>query len=143
VLGAAVLALLLPPPVPAASQEPPISVRSCTILAYSPSSPNQLFYLQSGPPSQSNRTYTDGLKISYVNTSNKVVSRVGFRVTYRGHTERVIDAGTFSPGVTITHTFGSEFSGQPYFGAQPEVCRVAGVRFRDGTVWRAPSPAAP
>ena len=110
------------------------------MIAYSASSKNQFFYLQSGPPSQSNRNYTDGLKISYVNTSNKVASRVGFRVTYGGQSERIIDAGTFSPGAVITHTFG-EFSGKPYLGSQPSDCRPIGVRFQDGSIWRASSVA--
>jgi hypothetical protein len=124
------------------AQQSPITVKSCTLLAYSASSPHEFFYLQSGPPSQSNRSYTDGLKISYVNTSTKVISRVGFRVIYRGKSERVIDAGTISPGITITKTLG-DFSGQPYLGATPDVCVPVGVRFQDGTVWRASSTPAP
>ena len=98
-LAASVAAALLAAAPPSANaQSTPITVRSCTILSYSASSPHEFFYLQSGPPSQSNRTYTDGLKITYVNTSNKVISRVGFQVTYGMHSERVIDAGTISPG---------------------------------------------
>jgi len=126
----------------ARAQQSPITVKSCTILAYSASSPHEFFYLQSGPPSQSNRSYTDGLKISYVNVTTKVISRVGFRVTYRGKSERVIDTGTISPGVTITKTLG-DFSGQPYLGSQPDVCAPVGVRYQDGTVWRAASTPAP
>jgi hypothetical protein len=128
---------------PVAQTSIPISVRSCTVLAYSASSPNQLFYIQTGPPSQSNRTYSDGLKISYVNVSSKVIARVGFRVTYGGKSERVIDAGTISPGVTIDRTFGDDFSGGPYFGPQPSECRVLGVRYKDGTVWRNTATPAP
>jgi hypothetical protein len=137
------LALAVAAPLCARAQQSPISVRGCTILSYSASSPNQLFYIQSGPPSQSNRTYSDGLKLSYVNTSAKVASRVAFSVRYGGQTERVIDTGTISPGVTITKTFGDQFSGRAYLGATPEICRAVAVRYADGTVWRESSTPAP
>jgi hypothetical protein len=143
-LAASVAAALLAAAPPSANaQSTPITVRSCTILSYSASSPHEFFYLQSGPPSQSNRTYTDGLKITYVNTSNKVISRVGFQVTYGMHSERVIDAGTISPGAVIERTFGDDFSGGPYLGSTPSECRVRGVRYKDGTVWRNPATPAP
>ena len=48
-------ALLGAAPRGASAQSTPITVRSCTILSYSASSPHEFFYLQSGPPSQSNR----------------------------------------------------------------------------------------
>jgi|SRR5579872_1172687 len=82
--------------------------------------------------------YTDGLRIQYVNRSNKTANRVLFLVDYRGDRERVVDAGTFSPNVTIDHTFG-QFTGDAYLGPKPNVCRAVAVRFVDGTFWRASS----
>jgi hypothetical protein len=80
--------------------------------------------------------YTDGLHIAYVNKSRLTASRVVFSVNYRGDVEHVVDAGTFSPGVTIDHTFG-QFTGLAFLGQRPNSCRVAAVRFTDGTAWRA------
>jgi hypothetical protein len=71
-----------------------------------------------------------------VNHTTKVADRVAFAVNYRGDAERVVDTGTFSPGVTIDHQFG-QFTGLAYLGTQPNSCRVAAIRFSDGTVWRA------
>ncbi len=64
------------------------------------------------------------------------IDRVVFVVNYRGDKEHVVDAGTFSPGVTINHQFG-DFEGDAYIGAKPNSCRVAAVRFTNGTAWRA------
>jgi hypothetical protein len=130
------------PPSVAEAQSAPVSVRTCTVLAYAPSSKNEFFYLQSGPPSQVNRAYSDGLHLAYVNTSRKVMTRVGFRVTYGGATQRVIDTGTISPGVTIDKTFG-EFSGQAYLGSLQPTCTPIGARFKDGSVWRASATPSP
>ncbi len=141
-LAALAATCLAGPPSVARAQTPPVSVRTCTVLAYAPSSKNEFFYLQSGPPSQSNRAYADGLHLAYVNTSRKMMSRVGFRVTYGGHAERIVDTGTVSPGVTIDKTFG-EFSGQPYLGSLQPTCTPIGARFKDGSVWRASATPSP
>jgi hypothetical protein len=49
----------------------------------------------------------------------------------------VVDAGTFSPGVTIDHTFADVFSGYAYIGPKPNSCTVRVVRFKDGSTWHA------
>jgi hypothetical protein len=94
----------------------PIKVQSCSVLQYQPS---QLAYRSrywydygfAGPFVPAGSPYTDGIAISFVNTSQAVVDRVVFGVNYRGDFERIIDAGTFSPNVTINHTFADVFSG--------------------------------
>jgi hypothetical protein len=79
--------------------------------------------------------YTDGLRIVYVNHGPLPANRVAFLVNYRGDVQHVIDVGTFSPGVAIDHSFG-QFTGDVWQGDKPNVCRVAAVRFADGSVWR-------
>jgi hypothetical protein len=79
---------------------------------------------------------TDGIQINYVNTSNKTADRVAFQVNYRGDIQHIVDLGTFSPGATISHTFGN-YAGDAYIGPTPNSCRVRAVRFTDGTVWHA------
>lgn len=80
---------------------------------------------------------TDGIRINYKNTSRKVADRVAFGVDYRGQRDVIVDSGTFSPGISIDHTFG-EFSGLAYLGNRPNSCRVLSIRYKDGTIFRAP-----
>ena len=133
-LGAA-FALLLAP-ISAQAQQAPISVRSCTVQQYQFATRRQFWYWETGP-GRYGSVYTDGLKISYVNTSPKVANRVAFLVNYRGDVQHVIDVGTFSPGAGIEHSFG-EFSGLAHLGPKPNVCKPIAVRFADGSVWHAP-----
>jgi hypothetical protein len=122
---------------------PPVTIKSCTVLQYSPARPGYRRYYWydygfAGPLVPYGSPYTDGLSISYVNTADKVADRVVFGVNYRGDFERVIDAGTFSPNVTIDHTFADLFSGYAYLGPKPNACTVRVVRFKDGSTWHAP-----
>jgi len=135
-LGAA-CALLLAPAAAHAQPSSPIPIQSCSVeqYAYEPQQHGTWFWYWRNPPSAYG-LYTDGVNISYVNNTNKVASRVAFPVNYRGDVERVIDAGTFSPGATITHSFG-QIAGDAFLGSNPNVCRAIAVRFQDGSVWRA------
>jgi hypothetical protein len=121
---------------PAAAQtsSSPIHVSSCTVLQAVRAPRPFFWYPWAVSP---NAPWTDGLKISYVNTSHLTADRVLFLVNYRGDKERVIDAGTFSPNVTINHEFG-QFTGDAYLGPRPNTCRVGVVRFSNGTVWQMP-----
>ncbi|HTW85563.1 MAG TPA: hypothetical protein VMD91_15945 [Candidatus Sulfotelmatobacter sp.] len=113
----------------------PIAVTSCTVLQYQPVRAHPFWNPWFVPPNGS--PYTDGLQITYVNRSSQPATRVAFLVNYRGAVEHVVDEGTFSPGVSITHTFG-QFNGYAYLGPRPNVCRPVAVRFADGSIWRAP-----
>jgi hypothetical protein len=110
----------------------PIQITRCTILRWVPAGRRPFWY----GPYPYGAPVTDGISISYVNRSEKVADRIVFEVDYRGERERIIDAGTFSPNVTIEHTFGN-FTGQAYLGPTPNYCRAVVVRYKDGTVWRA------
>lgn len=125
----------------------PIKVQSCSVLQYQPPRPayrSRYWYDYgfAGPFVPAGSPYTDGIAISFVNTSSAVVDRVVFGVNYRGDFERVIDAGTFSPNVTINHTFADVFSGYAYLGPKPNSCAARVVRFKDGSIWRAPGVGA-
>jgi hypothetical protein len=141
---AALAALVLAGSAPAGAQNgAPIEIRKCSILQYQPSSAAFRRYYWydygfAGPPVPQGSPFTDGLTISYVNTSSKVADRIVFGVNYRGDFERVVDAGTFSPNVTIDHTFADVFSGYAFIGPKPNACTVRVVRFKDGSTWRAP-----
>jgi hypothetical protein len=110
------------------------------VLQYVPTGPYP-FWRPFGPyPNRS--LYTDGLRIAFINRGPQVASRVAFLVNYRGDVQHVIDAGTFSPNVTIDHTFADVFSGYAYIGSKPNACTVRVVRFSDGSTWRAPGVGA-
>ena len=57
------------------------------------------------------------------------LSSVAFNVTEDGKTSTIVDRGTFSPGVEISHTFQGEMYG---YDAS---CKVASVLFADGSAW--------
>jgi hypothetical protein len=96
---------------------------------------------------------SSGMAIEFVNESNKTADLVNFAVDSNGQRFVIRDVGTFSPGISISHTYRTG-QGQSFVLPQfipPNVrCHVASVRFVDGTVWRpgqatiaAPAPAPP
>ena len=133
-IAAAVGFALAVAPIAASAQTKPIAITSCQVLQYERTPGRPYWYPWSAGPFGS--IYTDSVDIAYVNKTSQTISRVAFTVNYRGDIEHVVDAGTFSPGVTINHTFG-QFTGLAYLGSRPNSCRVAAVRFTDGTEWDA------
>ncbi len=67
--------------------------------------------------------------ISFVNTGSESISSVSFAVNEDGKTRTILDRGTFSPGVAISH----------YWRGDRELddvsCSVNAVLFADGTSW--------
>ena len=47
----------------------------------------------------------------------------------------VFDAGSFSQGARISHTFG-QYTGDAFLGARPNSCQAVAVRFADGSAWQ-------
>jgi hypothetical protein len=135
-IAAALSLTLAAAPVAASAQtsSAPITITSCRVQQYQGVQNRRFWYPWSSRPYGS--IYTDGLEISYVNQSPLTASRVVFSVNYRGDIEHVVDAGTFSSGVSIDHTFG-QFTGLAFLGTRPNSCRVAAVRYTNGTAWRA------
>ena len=76
------------------------------------------------------------LKIRFVNNGSTPVSSVAFNVSEDGKTSTIVDRGTFSPGVEISHTFREGMYG---YDAS---CKVASVLFADGSAWMAPNDKA-
>jgi hypothetical protein len=79
---------------------------------------------------------TNGLRIVFANHTTVPATEVGFRVAYRGAVEYVRDAGTFSPGVPIDHSY-SQFVDFAFLGSHPNVCRPVFAKFADGSTWLA------
>jgi hypothetical protein len=69
------------------------------------------------------------LQIRFVNNGATPISSVAFAVTEDGKTSTILDRGTFSPGVTISHSFRAPTY---TYGA---TCRVESVLFADGSAW--------
>jgi hypothetical protein len=138
-LVAAALATL---PVAAPSQPapPPVTINSCQpkLDQHGDNTPSFL-----GIPVAST---SSGIAIEFVNESNKVATLVNFDVDSNGSTFVIRDVGTFSPGVSIKHSYRNG-SGQgfvlPAFIAPRITCRVASVKFEDGSIWRPGRPAQP
>ena len=140
VAAAALLAATAAAAAPAFGQPaavPPIEIRSCAILQAS--HPERPFWYPFGPVIAINTPVVDGIRIQYVNHAPLAADRVVFVVDYRGDTQRVVDAGQFTPNAPIDHTFGT-FSGDAYLGPNPNACTVRAVRYIDYTTWRAPAP---
>ncbi len=125
-LAAALSLALAAAPLAASAQTPPtpptpspIAITTCSVLQYQGIYNHRFWY--PWPSRSYGSIYTDGVQIAYVNKSSLPASRVVFSVNYRGDIEHVVDAGTFSPGVTIDHTFG-QFTGLAFLGQRPNSC---------------------
>jgi hypothetical protein len=86
-----------------------------------------------------------GIRIEFTNESTKIADLVNFSVDSAGQQFIIRDVGTFSPGISIKHEYRNG-AGQsfvlPAFIAPNVTCKVASVKFTDGTVWP-PSAQAP
>jgi hypothetical protein len=82
---------------------------------------------------------TGALRIAFHDRARTPVTRVAFLVDYRGEVETVRDAGTFSPGASIDHTYAGRFVDFAYLGSRPNRCRVVSVTFADGSIWANPT----
>ena len=113
----------------AAASAPPVSISACEITrrarTRNVTNPYPL-------------AITGGLHISFAVRGPLAATDVRFRVDYRGESEIVPDAGTFSSGATISHSY-DNFSDYAFLGPTPNVCRVVTVRFSDGSVWNGSS----
>jgi hypothetical protein len=116
----------------APAQAAPVAIHSCSVTQWQRVHARP--YWNPWGPVRYNAPVVDGIRISYVNTSHRTADRVAFLVNYRGDVQHIIDTGTFSPNVTISHGFGN-FSGDAYIGARPNSCVVHAVRYTDGTTW--------
>jgi hypothetical protein len=70
------------------------------------------------------------LSIEFKNTSNVTATKVVFVSNGRAYFQRIKDVGTFSPGVTITHSFFNDSD------TGNQQLTVEQVDFINGTTWR-------
>jgi hypothetical protein len=70
------------------------------------------------------------LDIKFINVTRITISAVAFTIKDGASTKTIVDDGTFSPGVTIAHTFYS-----PFRNNNKVVCRVSATDFNDGGMW--------
>jgi hypothetical protein len=80
------------------------------------------------------KTTAEKLNIRFSNATNKQIASVTFALTDGGsQTGRVIDAGMFSPGTSIEHSFAL-----PVSDTDQLQCSVSSVVFSDGSAWTQP-----
>ncbi|HZV77095.1 MAG TPA: hypothetical protein VFF63_04985 [Candidatus Babeliales bacterium] len=103
----------------------PVLIKSCTVVKPKPMS-----------------QMANGTHIEYVIMGSKTAASITFAVGYRNasshYLRRVTDVGTFTPGVTISHTL-SLYNDVTYSGAQTSSCVPIEVKWAGGTMWMAPS----
>jgi hypothetical protein len=130
--------------IPSNGSQPPITINSCgpSIVKPSPfatATPNP--FQQLFQPATST-----GMHIVFTNESDKVADLVNFEVRSNGVQFVIRDVGTFSPGISIDHSYRNG-AGQafilPAFIPPDVTCRVASVRFTDQSVWPSPASIAP
>lgn len=117
--AAGALAIFLPSAAPTAT---PVNITSCNIS----STPSQVI-------PETARFWSSNLGITFVNQAPLTVTDVRFAVTYKGQTQVLDDAGTFSTGTPITQNLSPSPEPQ-YDGAA--TCSVQSVTFSDGSAWQ-------
>jgi len=119
IAAAVAVAAISSPSAQAAMTPSPIVITACVIQ-------------QAGP------FRTSGIQISYKNTYTSPATKVKFFVDYRGQRDIIVDKGTFSPGVKISHEF-EDFSGQVWEGSTPDYCMPIYIKFENGSIWEVSS----
>lgn len=83
------------------------------------------------------KTIGERLNITFTNTANAPISSVTFAVRDGNHTQYITDAGTFSSGVTIDHSFKSQILDKDHVS-----CSGTSVTFANGSMWSQTSAVA-
>lgn len=81
----------------------------------------------------------EAIHIRFTNIADKTVDEVDFVVTLRGTEQAIRDVGSFAPHVRERHVFEAFHALRAGPSLPQPVCRVASVRFADGTRWTMPS----
>ena len=85
-------------------------------------------------------------KIAFTNQSRISADNVKFRFDFNKDRMLITDAGTYGPGMDVTHTLrtgkGVDYSARPG-GNGSLLCTVAYAHFSDGTEWSAPPEPSP
>jgi hypothetical protein len=97
---------------------PPVALAKCEVLTP--------FTQQQGDGSATT-TGSFALHVRFSDAAQQTISRVVFTLD---DGTNINDAGTFSPGITISHTLGLE-------STAATSCSVTAVEFKDGSMWHA------
>jgi hypothetical protein len=122
----------------------PVAVQSCAV---EPVATNYLGGGDSGAFLPETLVTGENLYVKFLNTTNKQISKVNFAVMDGSNQAvGVVDTGTFSPGVAITHSLkympdATIVQGYDSPAASPS-CTVSSVLFSDGTTWTGPVASA-
>jgi len=79
---------------------------------------------------------TDSIDLGYVNTSTIAAASITFLVNDGNRQSSITARGSFAPGVHINRSFDATNDGVNAAAA----CKVAEVRFVDGSVWQTTAP---
>ena len=107
---------------PAATAAAPIDITSCDVS----STPYQAI-------PETARFWNSNLRVTFVNQAPVPATDVRIAVSYRGQTQVLDDAGTFTPGTPIAQDLSPSPEPQ-YDGAAS--CSVQSVKFSDGSTWQ-------
>jgi hypothetical protein len=99
----------------------PVQIASCSV--------DGEYQVYGGDVVQRNLIGTQ-LDINFTNQTAMPISSVTFVVSDGSHQSEIVDNGTFSPGVSVAHTFESPFS-----GLASVTCEPSTVAFADGSQW--------
>lgn len=91
---------------------------------------------------KNSRSYVSAYRpviVEFTNQRAMSVDEIRFTVEYAGHTEHIVDKGTFAQNVKIDHAFNG-FYNELYYDESPS-CSVDYIEYADGTVWTASSPS--
>ena len=94
---------------------PPVALSKCEVFPPA--------IQQQGDSAAPSGGYT--MHVRFSDAAQQTISRVTFTLD---DGTQISDAGTFSPGITINHTFGLE-------STAAASCAVTAVEFKDGSTW--------
>jgi hypothetical protein len=98
----------------------PVNIATCTV---------DPVVMQTSGDASTQEIIGKQIHISFVNTGNEPISSVAFAVNQDGKTSTILDRGTFSPGVAISHYWRGDRE------ADDVSCSVNAVLFADGSSW--------
>ena len=135
-----------------------LAIASSEALAQTPLGiPNTGNAPPSGPPVQIEDCVAGGtggalisesdrrFKVVFTNEGHTAADLIRFRIDLGTESLAIRDAGSFAPGVTITHVFkrrGGNIYASPLFAPAKLRCSVDAVHFRDGSEWTPAAAAA-
>jgi hypothetical protein len=130
----------------ASAQSPSAQTGNITNAPAASSSPVEIDSCSAGQTGDVLVSSTDGsFTVVFTNNGHGVADVVRFQIDLGSQRLFIRDAGTFTPGVTITHKFynrGSNVVSSPILGGTRLRCTVASVHFADGTTWDPATAAA-